>query len=306
MDIGSVLSRAWQIIWKFKVLWIFGILASCSSTNWSTSNYRTSYRGEVFPNFQYNLSQLPDWQIALVVGIAILVILLIVVVAIFLGTVGRIGLIRGTLQAEQGSTSLLFSELFSGSIPYFWRVFGVNLLVGLGLAVLGILLGIIVLVGTLLTLFIGAICLVPLLCLFVPFSWLVNVVLEQVNIAIVVEDLSIMDGLQRGWDVVKANLGMIIVMGLILYVGVGLIGGFIIGIPIAAIFIPAAIGIINGTQRVLQGGFVLTGLCLVAYIPVAIVLNGILQSYIKTSWTLTYLRLTSHPAALEPVESATL
>jgi len=29
MDIGEVLSRAWKIIWKYKVLWIFGILASC-------------------------------------------------------------------------------------------------------------------------------------------------------------------------------------------------------------------------------------------------------------------------------------
>ena len=29
MDFGKILTRAWEIIWKFKVLWIFGILASC-------------------------------------------------------------------------------------------------------------------------------------------------------------------------------------------------------------------------------------------------------------------------------------
>ena len=28
MDYGEVLSKAWKIIWKHKVLWIFGILAS--------------------------------------------------------------------------------------------------------------------------------------------------------------------------------------------------------------------------------------------------------------------------------------
>ena len=28
-NFGEVLTRAWQIIWKHKVLWIFGILASC-------------------------------------------------------------------------------------------------------------------------------------------------------------------------------------------------------------------------------------------------------------------------------------
>ena len=31
MNYGEVLSRAWQIIWKYKVLWIFGILAGLGS-----------------------------------------------------------------------------------------------------------------------------------------------------------------------------------------------------------------------------------------------------------------------------------
>jgi len=31
MDYGNVLSRAWQIIWKHKVLWIFGILAAATA-----------------------------------------------------------------------------------------------------------------------------------------------------------------------------------------------------------------------------------------------------------------------------------
>src|SRR5215204_6597599 len=28
-NFGEILTRAWQIIWKHKVLWVFGILASC-------------------------------------------------------------------------------------------------------------------------------------------------------------------------------------------------------------------------------------------------------------------------------------
>jgi hypothetical protein len=31
MDYGWVLKRAWEITWKFKGLWVLGILASCSS-----------------------------------------------------------------------------------------------------------------------------------------------------------------------------------------------------------------------------------------------------------------------------------
>ena len=29
-DFGEVLSRAWQIIWKHKILWVFGIFAGCA------------------------------------------------------------------------------------------------------------------------------------------------------------------------------------------------------------------------------------------------------------------------------------
>jgi hypothetical protein len=36
MDYGEVLTRAWQIIWKHKVLWIFGIFAGCSGQGGST------------------------------------------------------------------------------------------------------------------------------------------------------------------------------------------------------------------------------------------------------------------------------
>ncbi len=298
MDIGSVLSRAWEIIWKHKVLWIFGILAGCATNNTTTSSYRTSYN-EFSPRFQQFNLQLQDWQIALIIGAVVIVVLILIVIAIFLGTMGRVGLIRGTLQAEQGKTSLEFGELFSGSMPYFWRVFGLNLLVGLAIAVVGIAAVIFAILGSVLTLGIGAICLVPMVCLLVPLSWLVNIVLEQANIAIVVENLGIMDGLRRGWEVFRANIGMILVMALILYVGIGLIGGLIIGIPIAAIIAPAVIGLINGTQVAVRGGLLVAGLCLVLYIPVAIVLNGILQSYIKTAWTLTYLRLTTKPNVVE-------
>lgn len=45
MDYGYVLRRAWEIIWKFKVLWIFGILASCGQASGSgggNSGYRFS------------------------------------------------------------------------------------------------------------------------------------------------------------------------------------------------------------------------------------------------------------------------
>ena len=40
---------------------------------------------------------------------------------------------------------------------------------------------------------------------------------------------------------------------------------------------------------------ILAGVCLCLYIPVSLLLNGIITSYAETAWTLTYLRLTRGP-----------
>ena len=74
MDIGSVLSRAWQIIWKHKVLWIFGILAGCANGNQRLDQTsRSSEEQTSHPNMQNFFNNLQDWQIALIIGAAILV-----------------------------------------------------------------------------------------------------------------------------------------------------------------------------------------------------------------------------------------
>lgn len=311
MDFGNVLSRAWRIIWDNKVLWIFGILAGCGSTSGSSGNFQSSFQTDAPPEMQRffnNFANLPDWQIALIIGAIILVILILVIIAIFLGTIGRIGLIRGTYQADQQGIRVVFGELFSGSMPYFWRVFGLNLLVGIAYILFIVVLLVPLFIAlTVITFGIGLICLIPLLCLLVPLSWLVNVIVEQANIAIVIEDIGIFDGLQRGWEVFRNNFGAMIVMALILYLGVNLIVGFIIGLPLALVAAPVIVEVIR-TGDFSGRGLLVSAICFVAYLPVLLILGGALRAYIESSWTLTYLRLTGRmelgaPAELEPAQA---
>ena len=301
MDIGFVLRRAWEITWKNKVLWIFGILASCSSGG-GGPNFNLNYRQQPSSTGKFELpfqiqrffNNLTQAQITLLIVAGILAILLLVIISVFLGTIGRIGLIRGTLKAEASDERLAFGELFRSSLPFFWRVFLLNLIVGIltavaigGLLVLGFL-------GTIATLGVGLICLIPLICLLIPVVWFINLVLRQATIAIVIEDAKMMDGLSRGWEVIKSNFGSIFVMWLILGLGISLIIGVIISLPVLLVIAPAVIGAIAGTGQALKGGLLITGLCLIVYLPVLIILNGALRSYIESAWTLTFLSLT-HP-----------
>jgi len=300
MDFGYVLKRAWQIIWKFKVLWIFGILASCgqaSGSGGSNSGYRFSIQeNNPSPQIERFFSQLDPAVIGMLIVIGIIVVLALIVLAILLGTVGRVGLIRGTVKAEQGAEHLTFGELWREGLTYFWRVFGLNLVIGL--IIVGVILGILIIGAILtgLTLGLFLLCLIPVICLIIPIMWAVSVIIEQANVALVVENLSITDAIKRGWQVVWDNIGTMIVMSLILILGVGIIGGIIIGLPLLVVAAPAVIGVTTGTTDAIRNGLIASGLLFIVYLPFLLVLSGILRAYTSSAWTLTFLRVTNKPS----------
>lgn len=299
MDFGEVLARAWQIIWRHKVLWIFGILAGCASTNTGSANFRATYQQDLPPRIQQFFDQLTEAQVAILIGVTVVIILLLVILAIFLGTIGRVGLVRGTVQADEGTPRLIFGELFSGSLPFFWRVFGLNLLVGVAAFLAALILIVPFTILTVVTLGIALLCLIPLACILIPIGWLIGVIVELASISIVVEDVGILEGVRRGWDTVRTNLGAIIVMALILSLGVGVLGGLLIGWPLALIIAPLIAGTAIGTERAFGGAILISLLCFAAYLPVLIVLGGILRGYIGVAWTLTYRRLTGRSVLAE-------
>ena len=57
----------------------------------------------------------------------------------------------------------------------------------------------------------------------------------------VIEDLRMLDGLRRGWEVVKKNVGPVLVIWLITAV-IGVVIGLVIALPILVVVVPAIIG----------------------------------------------------------------
>ncbi len=286
-NFGEVLTRAWQIIWKHKILWVFGIFASCSRGGGGNggSGGNGGNGNQQFPQWQQTMDQIGRWisENTWIVVVGVIVVLLLIVLAIFLGTIGRIGLIKGTQRAEQGAERLIFGELFSESTPYFWRVFGLSLLIGL----ISLLIFLPLIFFGAITAGVGFICLLPLLCILVPVLWAVSVVIEQANAAIVLENLGIGDGLRRGWEVVRSNPGPMFILALILFIGSGVIG-FIIALPVIAAVLPFVFGAATNNSNPIWFGVV----CCAIYFPILLVLNGILTAYMQTVWALTYMRLT--------------
>jgi hypothetical protein len=295
MDFGEVLGRAWQIIWKHKVLWIFGILAGCARGGGGGgfgggSGWRENRPlDQIQPDFQQYLNSAGDWISGhlLLIVVLVLLFLVVVVLGIFLGTIGRIGLIRGARKADGGADRLSFGELFQESRPFFWRVFGLSFLFGLAFLFIVmpfVLLGVV-------TAGVAFICLIPLLCVLVPLALIAAIIIEQANVAMVTEDVRLTDGVRRGWGVVKNNPGQIFAIWLITTV-LSIIAGIVIALPLLIAFVPAAIAFAASGGQLSTAMVIVGGLCLAVYLPIMLVANGILTTYVGTVWTLTYLRLT--------------
>jgi hypothetical protein len=234
------------------------------------------------------------------IGIGIAVVCLFWIIVIFLSTVGRIGLMHGTSLADGGAESLNFGQLFSESLPYFWRVFGLSLIVALPILFVfaALFAGLIVFAisasGGNNEAGLGILAMMPVLigciCILIPVMFVVGLIVRQAERAIVLEDLSVLPALSRGWDVFRSNLGPIILMAIIMIV-IGLAVGFVIALPVFIIVIPGVIGFLAGDAQNYTP-LVFMGVCLCLYIPVSLLLNGIAIAYIESVWTLTYMRLT--------------
>ena len=115
MNIGEILSRAWKIVWKHKILWLFGILASCGQASGSSSGGSSgggsggSSQAIHLPTaWLADVGNMEWFVVLLLVAAGIIFIIFLVLLAMAFNTVGRVGVVRGVLQAEEGKEKLSF------------------------------------------------------------------------------------------------------------------------------------------------------------------------------------------------------
>jgi len=306
LDYGAILRRAWQITWNNKILWLFGILAGLVAGNSPNvgrrlpdMNYRFDYQN---PDLPPGLRRMlggdldPNLILAIIAGLACLALVVFIVVLI-LSVIGRGGLIGGIRLADsQGKVS--FGEAWAIGLRKFWVVFAIGLVVWIiGLLISG--------ASTLLA---ATICLLPLACIGFLLVAVLGVWTQLAQIAAVKDDLDIFAALTRAWQVIRDNLASVVVLGLILVL-IGIVAGFVLAAPVVFIAVPAAVGFIflASSEAAIAGniGIIVGGLCLVIYVPIAIIIGGILQTWVTAAWTLAYEQMSAaRPAAAAPAAPA--
>lgn len=302
MDYGRILSRAWEIAWRWKILWVLGFLAALGSGSRGVS-FEYRFGGEDLPGW---VQRWPGWQPSprTIVWLVVLGLLLLLLgLAFWLVSISaRGGLIGGVVQVEEdGSTS--FRRAWRVGWDCFWSLLGVAVLTFLPLLLLGLLslgLGLAAAWGVISGFrgsgFSGLFPLLGVLGCTVPFLVcgfiLLVIVLSQLRIyaenAVVLEGLGWIDAVRRAWQVLRENLAPTVIFWLIFLV-IGLAVAVVVGGIAGTIFAPFLALFWRTDPSDWPWGALITGGVLVSLLGALI--GSVLQTFSSATWTLVYRQI---------------
>lgn len=226
MDYSGIIKRAWKLVWKHKILWLFALFASSLTAglhynfNFGGNSTHYIFRGDDFPQhippffrqsvneFFYRLSEIHPLAWLWIMLSIIALVFLLSLISLFVSTAGRGGLIKGLLIADGRYTDnrLTFKEVWRAMKPYYWRLLFLRVLIGIGGMILSFILIIAFIISAVLTLGLSLCLIIPLAILAIPIGWLISAFVGMSSVALIDEDLDIFKALDRSWEVVTKNI----------------------------------------------------------------------------------------------------
>lgn len=306
MDVGHTFARSLELLWKYKFLWLFGLVMGLTSVGANfgpNSNFRFNASDNPFTN-----QRVEPAVIILAVIVGLIFFVLGLVLFFYFRFVARGALVATVRDVEAQSTPTL-RDAWKNGRTFYARLLGLGFLVNLPLVLVSIIV-ILVAFIPLLSLFVSArgnfpgspdqglaalgIAGVLAICCAVLCIVLLNVIVhplyEFAVRAIVVQNLSVREGLRHGIQHARENLGTVIIVYLLLIgarIGYFLLAA-IISIPIGLIVAVGMFGILQANVNAL------IILLLVLAVPLWLLagaIEGVFQIFESNVWTETYLAL---------------
>ena len=317
MDYGKLFRRSWEIVWQNKFLFILGFLAALggSSGGNSGSNFNFSVPGpggsgsDPFPTDMF--AEVADFWAqygGLILGLLCFFFILgIVFWLVRLAAQG--GLIESVDRIEAGE-KMTFGTAFSAGVGRIGGLVGLNLLLNAPFIIFGLIFA-----GFGLSFFASAIqgdgammnaperllaifgvCGGLIACLLVPLGLLVLIVQPFAQRGLMLKQLGVVASIRHGWQVVRDNVGDVILLG-IAFLVIGFLFGLVtlvVAVPFAFLsFGPFLLDAFQGnefnfgTTEIVSLAF--GGICLGL---VGAAVNSILTAYRSATVTLAYQQFT--------------
>ncbi len=323
MDHIKIVQRALEMTWRYRALWLFGAFLALkeggggggSGGGNSGATFGGGDGGVAPPGFEMPMLS-TGAIVAIVVGVVLFILLLVVASAV-LRYVAENALIQMVNDHEETGEKRSVKQGFRlGWSRAAWRMFLIDLLIGLPVTLVFILLFALALSPLLVWItrnqvagVIASVAAVGLFFLVIMLAVVVGVILDLLGHfffrVCALEGKGVFDSIRGGYRLALSRVGDVGIMWLIM-AGIGLAWG-LINIPIVFALLILA-GLTGGLPALLVGGVVamLTGggaapwivgaliglpiFIIVLAVP-SLFLGGLFETFKSTNWTLTYREL---------------
>jgi hypothetical protein len=302
MDYGRLIAQAWATTWRYRFLWVLGILAgggvglpsfnSGSGTNWQLSPGEFE---RFNPAAAAAASDFSGWATAnipvlVAAGSAFVLLLLTLFVLSF---VAQGGMAQATADLAIGRPTS-FGGAWHAGLRLFWRYVGLWLLLiaaAIGLAIVtGAVVGTLFVFGQqpAVAVALGVLAGLAVLVLAIP----VSITVAFAQRAIAVEDVGPLDALRIGMQLLRAHLGDSLLAWL---VNIGLAIGSGIVLLVAVVGVLLALGGVGALIWSIVGfttpTLIYIGAGTIVFLALGLLLAGVGNTFFWNYWTLAYLRL---------------
>lgn len=322
MDYGQTIKRAIQITWRYKFLWIFGIImALCGQSSGGTPRLQINYSmpydpATGFPEFPAFFPEpLGQTPIAVYIIAGFVFLIIFGLISILVGAMGRSALIKTVARAEDGEP-VSFGSSWRDGLSKVVPVGILQVLLAIPWLTLWAVVAAIIFTtfwpffsqifsyrpgpesqepppfledfSTFFPMFFGAIC--GMICFFMIIQIITALFRTFGSRAIVLEDQGILGSFSRSWNLFIKNIGATIILALLIFV-IGMVVGLILAVPSMVIMVPIMFStmpeIMSGAGPS-TGSLMLMGCAGIVIVILFSLVNGILQVFIESLWTLAY------------------
>jgi hypothetical protein len=311
MDYGALVSRAWQLTWRHKFLWILGLFAtstvgSCSGNAGSSFQWQTNGREveRAVPGAERAASDVGNWIVnnfGLITTVAVLAALIGVAVAV-VSLIAQGAMAQATSEVARGRQTTL-GQAWQVGLRLFWRYLGmwlVLLAVAIAVVVIIGILGGVLFAGALFNTdaggaflaFAGILAAIVFL-IAIPVGIVVTIVVAYAQRAIAVEDVGPWEALSSGWQLLRSRPGPSLIVWLI-SLALSIAAAVVLGVIAVILLIPlGGIGLVlYFSTGISAGSIAFVVVALMVFVAAMWFIAGVLNAYFWNLWTLTYLHLT--------------
>ncbi len=276
---SGLIKKAWKTAWKNKILWLFGLFIAAGIESVSYRNY---FDFDALQSQTLAFPEMPGGASLIVTIIAVIIALVLFIISVICqGSIIK-GIHNTILKTENK-----FKPLWTYGVSRFWRVLGIEVLVGVAIIAL-------VLPVLLLAVYVGEV----LMMIFLV--WLILILLAVVIfgsffyyilIYAVLEDKSVGTAIQLAWKLYVNNIKVSILVSLI---NIGFSIAFAVGLMVAMIILMlpfVLIGILFSMWLGAIGALITAILGAVVVFIFMLFYRGLLNTFLYSIGVLTYLEL---------------